>query len=96
MRISSHGIHNNLTENAIRPTKLGAKNWLFVGGADTGQRSAILFTMVENIRRAGGDPYRYLKDVLTRLPAMTNQDDLRAFLPRNWLAAHPQQTSKVV
>lgn len=88
-------IDNNLTENAIRPTKLGAKNWLFVGGADTGQRSAILFTMVENIRRSGGDPYRYLKDVLTRLPAMTNQDDLRPLLPRYWLAAHQQQTSKV-
>lgn len=87
-------IDNNLTENAIRPTKLGAKNWLFVGGADTGQRSAILFTMVENIRRAGGDPFRYLRDVLTQLPAMTNQDDLRPLLPLNWLARQRSQQAQ--
>ena len=24
-------IDNNGTENAIRPTKLGAKNWMFIG-----------------------------------------------------------------
>mgnify|MGYP000250587718 CR=1 FL=1 len=78
-------IDNNQVENAIRPTKLGAKNWLFIGGADTGQRSAILYTLVENIRREGGDPYAYLSDVLERLPAMTNQDDLRPLLPKNWL-----------
>jgi len=87
-------IDNNLTENAIRPTKLGAKNWLFIGGADTGWRSAILYTMVENIRRAGGDPFRYLKDVFTRLPAMTNQDDLRPLLPLNWLAEQRSQRAQ--
>jgi hypothetical protein len=31
---------NNLTENAIRPAKLGHKNWMFIGGAHTGWRSA--------------------------------------------------------
>ena len=56
-------------------------------GATSGQRSAILYTLVENIRRAGGNPYAYLSDVLERLPAMTNQDDLRPLLPKNWLAA---------
>lgn len=84
-------LDNNRVENAIRPTKLGAKNWLFIGGADTGQRSAILYTMIENIRNAGGNPFAYLKDVLTRLPAMTNQDDLRPLLPRNWLAKRRSQ-----
>lgn len=29
-------IDNNLTEQAIRPTKLGAKNWLFIGHPDAG------------------------------------------------------------
>ena len=78
-------IHNNGIENAIRPTKLGAKNWLFIGREDTGQNSAVLYTMVENIRAGGGDPFTYLEDVLTRLPAMTNRDDLRPLLPLNWL-----------
>jgi hypothetical protein len=78
-------IHNNAVENAIRPTKLGAKNWLFIGREDTGQNSAILYTMVENIRAGGGDPCAYLTDVLGSLPAMTNRDDLRPLLPLNWL-----------
>jgi transposase len=88
-------IDNNRIENAIRPTKLGAKNWLFIGGANTGQRSAILYTMVENIRQGGGNPFDYLEDVLTRLPAMTNQDDLRPLLPANWLAEQPKRSESL-
>jgi hypothetical protein len=30
------------------------------------------------------DPFAYLKDVLSRLPAMTNQDDLSALTPARW------------
>jgi transposase len=48
-------IDNNLVENAIRPTKLGAKNWLFIGCGEAGQRAAILYTVVENCRRLGID-----------------------------------------
>jgi len=66
-------IDNNLIENAIRPTAIGKKNWLFVGDADAGQRGAILYTIVENCRRRGLDPYAYLRDVLTKLPTLTNQ-----------------------
>ena len=40
-------IDNNLVENAIRPTAIGKKNWLFVGEADAGQRSAIIYTVIE-------------------------------------------------
>jgi transposase len=65
-------IDNNLVENAIRPTALGKKNWLFVGEADAGQRGAIVYTLIECCRRRGIDPYTYLRDVLTRLPHMTN------------------------
>ncbi len=31
-------IDNNLVENAIRPTQLGAKNWLFLGNAVSAQQ----------------------------------------------------------
>jgi transposase len=48
-------IDNNLVENRIRPTKLGAKNWLFIGCAKAGQKAAILYTIVENCRRLGID-----------------------------------------
>jgi hypothetical protein len=65
-------LDNNLVENAIRPTAIGKKNWLFVGIADAGQRGAIIYTLVENCRRRGLSPYTYLRDVLSRLPHLTN------------------------
>jgi transposase len=63
-------IDNNLVENAIRPTAIGKKNWLFIGAAEAGQRGAILYTIVESCRRQGIDPLAYLRDALTRLPKM--------------------------
>jgi transposase len=79
-------ICNNLVENAIRPTKLGAKNWLFIGNEVSGQKCAILFTIVENCRRLGINPKEYLTDVLTRLPGMLAKDAIR-LTPANWLKA---------
>jgi len=43
-------IDNNLVENAIRPTALGKKNWLFFGDANAGQRSAIIYSIIESCR----------------------------------------------
>ena len=36
-------IGNNPVENAIRPTALGKKNWLFIGEAEAGERGAIIY-----------------------------------------------------
>lgn len=82
-------IDNNLVENAIRPTALGKKNWLFIGAAEAGQRSAILYTVVESCRRRGLDPYAYLRDVLTRLPRMTNRQTSEV-TPEAWAKAQRQ------
>lgn len=79
-------IDNNLVENAIRPTALGKKNWLFFGDADAGERSAILYTIIECCRRRGIDPLTYLRDVLTRLPSATNWT-VAELTPENWLKA---------
>lgn len=79
-------ICNNLVENAIRPTKLGAKNWLFLGNEESGQKCAILYTIVENCRRLGINPKEYLTDVLTRLPGMVAKDAV-TLTPANWLKA---------
>ncbi|MGD1032667.1 MAG: transposase domain-containing protein [Opitutaceae bacterium] len=38
-------------------------------------------------QRHGHDPLAYLRDVLTRLPALTNQFDLDALTPVNWKPA---------
>ena len=78
-------IDNNLVENAIRPTALGKKNWLFFGDADAGQRSAIIYSIIESCRRHGIEPYTYLRDVLTRLPTMTNRQ-IKDVVPKAWAA----------
>lgn len=78
-------IDNNLVENAVRPTALGKKNWMFIGHPDAGQRSAIIYTLLESCKRHGINPQEYLHDVLSRIPAMTNQQT-RSLTPANWLA----------
>jgi transposase len=65
-------IDNNSCERKIRPTAVGKKNWLFVGEAEAGQRSAVIYTIIESCRAHGLDPYGYLREVLTRLPSSTN------------------------
>ena len=79
-------IDNNLVENAIRPTALGKKNWLFFGDADAGQRSAIIYSIIESCRRHRIEPYTYLRDVLTRLPTMTNRQ-IKDIVPKARAAA---------
>lgn len=66
-------IDNNHVENAIRPTALGKKNWLFIGAEEAGQSSAILYTIIEECRRLGLNPQIYLTEALKRLPTATNR-----------------------
>lgn len=80
-------LDNNLVENALRPSCIGKKNWMFIGHPDAGQRSAILYSLIVSCERHGKDPLAYLRDILTRLPRMTNQDDLGALTPANWQPA---------
>lgn len=77
-------IDNNLVENAIRPTAVGKKNWLFMGEAGAGQRGAIIYTVIESCRRRGIDPYAYLHDVLTRLPNLKNHQ-VAEITPAAWV-----------
>ena len=79
-------IDNNLVENAIRPTALGKKNWLFIGAEEAGDTAAILYTIVESARRRGMDAFAYLRDALTRLPRMKAAEVI-ALLPGKWQPA---------
>jgi len=79
-------LDNNLVENAIRPSAIGKKNWLFIGKAEAGQRSAILFTIIEACRSRGIDPQTYLREVLTRLPTLTNRQ-IKDVTPEAWAKA---------
>jgi hypothetical protein len=75
-------IDNNLAENAVRPTKLGMKNWLFFGEAEAGHTSAKLYTIIENCKRHGLNPEAYLKQVLTHLPANPTKEEAASLTPR--------------
>ena len=59
-----------MVENAIRPTAVGKKNWMFFGSEEAGTRNAAVFTLVENCRMHGVEPLEYFKDVLERLGAV--------------------------
>jgi transposase len=87
-------LDNNRVENSIRPTAIGKKNWLFIGGAEAGERSAILYTIIEACRRQRIDPFAYLRDVFTRLPSMTT-GQIASITPANWAKALRTPTSSI-
>jgi hypothetical protein len=79
-------IDNNHIEQQIKPWKLGAKNWLFVGSELAGQRAANVMSLVQSAKLNQLDPWAYLRDVLARLhnhPA-SRIDEL---LPHRWRAS---------
>ncbi len=80
-------IDNNLIENAIRPTALGKKNFLFIGHPDAGWYSAVIYSLLGSCHRHGINPYEYLCDVLKRLPSATNHQ-VAQLTPAAWTKAH--------
>lgn len=79
-------IDNNLVENAIRPTKLGAKNYLFFGSAEAGKHNAVLYTLIENCKAHDLDPELYLAEVIRRLPADPTPEQAAALTPSRFAA----------
>jgi len=74
-------IDNNLVENAIRPTKLGAKNYMFFGSAEAGELNALLYTLIETCKHNGLDPEEYLAEVIRRLPANATAEQAAELTP---------------
>ena len=83
-------IDNNLIENAIRPTAIGKKNWLFIGHPDAGDKSAVIYSIIGSCRRAGVPVRDYLVDVFTRLPTM-KASQIEEMMPFRWAAARKKQ-----
>ena len=79
-------IDNNWVENRIRPIALGRSNWLFAGSLRAGKRAAAVMSLIQSARLNDHDPYRYLKDVLDRLPTQP-ASRIGELLPHNWAAA---------
>ena len=79
-------IDNNLCENAIRPTAVGKKNFLFIGHPEAGQRSAVIYSVLGSCRRHGINPDEYLRDIFERLPK-AKTSDLKSLPPAVWAKA---------
>jgi transposase len=77
-------IDNNWVENRIRPIALGRSNWMFAGSLRAGKRAAAIMSLIQSARLNGHDPYRYLKDVLERLPTQ-RASRIGELLPHSWM-----------
>jgi transposase len=76
-------IDNNHLENRIRPVAVGRSNWLFAGSLRAGQRAAAIMSLIQSAKLNGHDPYRYLKNVLERLPTQP-ANQIEELLPHRW------------
>ena len=76
-------IDNNWAENQMRPWALGRKNWLFAGSLRSGQRAAVIMSLIQSARLNGLDAFAYLSDVLRRLPIHKDKD-IDELLPHVW------------
>jgi hypothetical protein len=71
---AAHGrieLDNDSMERHMKAVATGRKNWLFAGNEQGGRRAAVMYTLIEICRTAGVDPFAYLTELLTRLPAAT-------------------------
>ncbi|NBW84919.1 MAG: IS66 family transposase [Proteobacteria bacterium] len=86
-------LDNNRIENAVRPTKIGLKNWLFIGHQNAGKRAAIFYTLIENCKRLKIPTATYLKDVLNQIIQYPSFDqvDYEKLLPKNWIKQNPEK-----
>lgn len=76
-------IDNNLVENAIRPTVLGRKNYLFSGSHESAQRAAMFYSFLGSCKMNNVNPQEWLVDVLVKLPE-TKTSALYTLLPNYW------------
>jgi transposase len=74
---------------------LGRSNWLFAGSLRAGQRAAVFMSLIQSAKLNGHDPYRYLKDVLERLPTQS-ASRLEELMPHRWQPMQPMHTSAPV
>ena len=88
--------HVNLDQNAIegniRPTKIGAKNWMHIGHPKAGWRSAVLYSIMGSCRLVKVDPFAYLKWVLPKLAA-AKSTEVTGLLPHDYARLHPPNSS---
>jgi transposase len=73
-----------LLSEAKRPTERGRRSKSAERGRS--RRGAVIYSIIESCRRRGVEAYSYLRDVLTRLPSMTNRQ-IKDIVAQAWAAA---------
>jgi len=58
---------------------------MFIGSEETGWRSAVIYTFVEQIRVHGKDPFAYFEWVFDKLMHHPAPEDLPGLLPVAWV-----------
>ena len=76
-------IDNNAAERALRPVVIGRKNYLFAGSDRGARRAAVIYSIIASAKRKGVERFRYLRDVLTRLPTHPRKK-IEELFPANW------------
>jgi len=59
---------------------------MFIGHPEAGERSAVIYTLLGSCRRLGINPFDYLKDLFTRLPA-AKITQIKQSTPAMWVRA---------
>lgn len=75
----------------ISPTKLGAKNWLFIGSQRGGELAALAYTLIENCKRHGVHLRDYLSEAARQIIEQ-GQDAANALTPARF-ASRPTAKS---
>ncbi len=86
-------IDNNLIENAIRPYKLGKKNWLFAGNPRGAKAGAIFYSILMTAKENNFNEHAYLTFIFNRIRFCKTEDDYRKLLPDYMTAEELQQVA---
>jgi transposase len=83
-------IDQNSIERCFRPSKIGLRNYLFIGHPEAGWRSAVLYSVIGTCRLVGVNPEAYIRWVLPKLAAATNST-ATGLLPHDFATLYPDQ-----
>jgi transposase len=74
-------IDNNWCENQIRPFALGRRNWIFNNNPHGARSASVIYSLVTTAKANGIDPFKYLMDVLNKVPYCQTDEDFAALIP---------------
>ena len=86
-------LDNNPAELELRRQAVGRKNWLFVGSDSGAAANATAVSLIASCAMHGVEPWAYLRDVLTVLPAWKNARVIE-LAPHRWQKTREQPETK--